>query len=83
MRFKKPKLDGRTGGVIGRTKRRLTKKDNPCKGKKGKAKLSCQYENKQLSQKAYIRKLRKLTGQKKERLNTRTYEFAPAKTKGE
>ena len=44
----------------------MSKKENTCKGKKKgtKALLTCQYKNNQISQKKYIRKMRKITGKK-------------------
>jgi hypothetical protein len=42
------------------------KKENPCKGKKKGTKelITCQYDNKAISQKKYIRLMRKITGNK-------------------
>jgi len=42
----------------------MAKKKNPCKGKDGKVLLKCQYDNKVISQKKYIRKMRKFSGKK-------------------
>ena len=44
----------------------MAKKENPCKGKKKGSKelLTCQYKNNVISQKKYIRKMRKITGKK-------------------
>jgi len=44
----------------------MSKKENPCKGKKKgtKALLTCQYKNKQISQKKYIRKMNLYSFQK-------------------
>tara|TARA_R100001163_G_C5029942_1_gene170436 strand:- start:148 stop:387 length:240 start_codon:yes stop_codon:yes gene_type:complete len=74
MKFKKPKLDPRT--KAGRTKKKKVE-DNPCKELKSgtKEKLQCMYKNKQLSNKQFIKRVRKLTGNKKERVNTRTYQM--------
>jgi len=55
------------------------KKDNVCASKTGKNKLACQYKNGMISGDAYIRKLRRMTGQKKEKVNTRTYSFKKSK----
>tara|TARA_B110000003_G_scaffold276381_1_gene322560 strand:- start:5181 stop:5381 length:201 start_codon:yes stop_codon:yes gene_type:complete len=42
----------------------MAKKENPCKGKKKGTKelVTCQYNNKVISQKKYIRLMRKITG---------------------
>ena len=71
MKFKKPKI----GNKADRIKKRLSK-DNPCKELKAgtKEKLSCMYKNKQLSNAEFIRRVRKLIGKKKEKVNTRTYQ---------
>ena len=44
--------------------------------------LHCAYKTK-ITQSSYIRKLRRLKGQKKERVNTRTYTFRTTKSKDE
>ena len=83
MRLKKTKLPDPKGmeekkkKSKSKIKKRLSrfKKDNVCAAKSGKDKLACQYKNGMISGDAYIRKLRRMTGQKKERVNTRTYSF--------
>ena len=72
MKFKKPKISGKAD----RIKKRLSK-DNPCKELKSgsKEKLQCMYKNKQLSNAEFIKRVRKLTGNKKEKVNTRTYQM--------
>lgn len=44
----------------------MAKKENPCKGKKKGTKelVTCQYNNKVISQKKYIRLMRKIKGKK-------------------
>jgi len=59
-----------------RVKKRLSKK-NPCKKLKSgtKEKIQCQYDNKLISQKNFLRKIRKFTGKKKGLTNTTSYEY--------
>ena len=72
----RPTLGGQLDEVVVTAKKDKKKaKVDVCK-KKGKVnELHCKYKNKKITQSSYLRKLRRLKGQKKEKVNTRTYTY--------
>ena len=80
MRLKKTKLPD-PKGMEGVNKKK--KKKDVCQMKGKINELHCKYKNKKITQNSYIRKLRRLKGQKQERTNTRTYTFRETKSKDE
>ena len=80
MRLKKTKLPDPKGMEEVNKKK---KKKDVCQMKGKVNELHCAYKNKKITQSSYIRKLRRLKGQKKERVNTRTYTFRTTTSKDE
>ena len=74
MRLKKTKLPDPKGMEELNKKKKKPVKD-VCKMKGKVNELHCKYKNKKITQSSYIRKLRRLKGQKQEKVNTRTYTF--------